>query len=125
MSRISKTKCTAVIPISMAISYSWEASYVITSNELSLDVASSREVRTAHELSTTRALAPTVETDSGRNGYRIFGNNMLHMQQCFDPAASTHVHACCVITNACSWCMCDAKIWPLRCRNKKACYRIV
>lgn len=74
-----------------------------TSNKLSLDVASSREVRTARAPLTTRALAPTVETDGGGNGYRIFRNNKLHMQQCTSILLQAYIRACVLRNYECSF----------------------
>jgi len=87
----------------MPVSNSRAASNAILPNELFLDVVARRSSRTAHAPSTTRALALAVETDGGNETGIEFSEIMsyIHTMQCrFDPVASTHVHACCVITNA-------------------------
>lgn len=32
-----------------------------------------------------------------------FSEIISYRQQCFDPTANTHMHACCVMTSTCSW----------------------
>lgn len=73
-------------------------------------VHSPKPAFTAHRLSTARALAPTIETDGGRNGYRIFGNNKLHATM----LRSCECTRACVLRNyECPLVVCvQCKIWP-------------